>query len=133
MSRESLSYWESTVVMFELVLMKFRKLKRLYQKNEKLDLHKTLIFSLFKSFPILLASSTGQKLLLHLHKLNLVHRATRLINTNYLKLCNILLQIWCSVLIHNLLHYMKFGKVSATPYYNYSLLCLCILLLDVFF
>ena len=50
------------LVMFALVFMNFRKLRRLYRENKKLDLHKTLIFSLFKSFPILLASSTGQKL-----------------------------------------------------------------------
>ena len=29
-----------------------------------------------------------------------------------------------------MLYYMKFGRVSATPYYNYSLLCM--LLLDIF-
>ena len=33
--------------------------------------------------------------------------------------------------IHNLLYYMKFGRVSATPYCNYSLLC--VLSLDVYF
>ena len=32
--------------------------------------------------------------------------------------------------MHNLLYYMKFGRVSATPYSNYSLVC--ILLLDTF-
>ena len=34
------------------------------------------------------------------------------------------------VVIHNLLYYIKFGWVSATPYCNYSLLC--ILLSEVF-
>ena len=34
------------------------------------------------------------------------------------------------VVIRKLLYYMKFGRVSATPYCNYSLQC--ILLLDVF-
>ena len=49
------------LVMYGLVFMKFRKLRNLCQDNKKLDFHKTLIFSLFKSFPILLASSTEQK------------------------------------------------------------------------
>ena len=34
------------------------------------------------------------------------------------------------VALSNLLHYMEFGRVSATRYSNHSLLC--ILLLDVF-
>ena len=46
-----------------------------------------------------------------------------------------LLKIYCfkfdvHVVIHNFLYYMKFIRVSATPYSNYSLLC--ILLLKVF-
>ena len=46
-----------------------------------------------------------------------------------------LLKIYCfkfdvHVAIHNFLYYMKFIRVSATPYSNYSLLC--ILLLKVF-
>ena len=49
------------LVMFALVFMNFRKLSSLCRENKKLDFHKTLIFSLFKSFPILLGSSTGQK------------------------------------------------------------------------
>ena len=56
------------LVMFGLIFMKFRKLRKLRslcRENKKLDLHKTLIFSLFKSFPILLASSIGQKLFGH--------------------------------------------------------------------
>ena len=32
--------------------------------------------------------------------------------------------------MHNLLYFMKFGTVSDTPYFNYSLLCM--LVLDVF-
>ena len=52
------------LVMFDLIFMKFRKLRSLYRENKKLNLHKTLIFSLFKSFPILLASSIGQNLFL---------------------------------------------------------------------
>ena len=47
--------------MFGLVFMKFKKLTSLYQENKKLDLHETLMFLLFKSFPILLASLIGQK------------------------------------------------------------------------
>ena len=50
------------LVMFGFVFMKFRKLKSLCWENKKLDLHKTLIFSPFTSFPTLLASSIGQKL-----------------------------------------------------------------------
>ena len=50
------------LVMFALVFKKFRKLRSLCRENKKLNLRKTLIFSLFKSFPILLASSIGQKL-----------------------------------------------------------------------
>ena len=34
------------------------------------------------------------------------------------------------VVINNLLYYMKFGRVSATSYCNYSLLCIA--LLDLF-
>ena len=55
---------------------------------------------------------------------------------NFLKLCNTLFLIWCIrcytqfVVIHNLLHYMNFRRVSATSYSNYSLLCT--LLLEVF-
>ena len=30
--------------MFDLVFMKFGKLKSLHQQNEKIDLHKTLVF-----------------------------------------------------------------------------------------
>ena len=52
------------LVMFDLIFMKFRKLRSLYRENKKLNLHKTLIFSLFKSFSILLASSIGQNLFL---------------------------------------------------------------------
>ena len=47
---------------FVLAFMKFRKLRSLCRENKKLDLHKTLIFSLFKSFVILLTPSIGQKL-----------------------------------------------------------------------
>ena len=56
----------------------------------------------------------------------------KLIYVNYLKLCNTLhcFKFDVYVVIHNLLCYMKFGRVSATPHCNYSLLC--ILLLDVF-
>ena len=36
--------------MFGLVFMKIRKLKSLHQENKKLDLHKTKVFSLHKSF-----------------------------------------------------------------------------------
>ena len=50
------------LVMFALVFKKFRKLRSLCRENKKLNLRKTLIFSLFKSFPILLASSIGKKL-----------------------------------------------------------------------
>ena len=46
-----------------------------------------------------------------------------------------LLKIYCfkfdvNVVIHNFLYYMKFIRISAIPYSNYSLLC--ILLLKVF-
>ena len=63
------------LVMFGFVFMKFRKLKSLCWENKKLDLHKTLIFSPFTSFPTLLASSIGQKLFSKnwcAYKLNLV-------------------------------------------------------------
>ena len=50
------------LVTLGLVFRKFRTLRSLCRENKKLGLHKTLIFSLFKSFPILLASSIGQKL-----------------------------------------------------------------------
>ena len=56
----------------------------------------------------------------------------KLIYVNYLKLRNTLhcFKFDVYVVIHNLLYYMKFGRVSASPHCNYSLLC--ILLLDVF-
>ena len=41
------------LVIFGLVFMKFRKLRRLYRENKKLNLHKTQIFSLFRSSPFL--------------------------------------------------------------------------------
>ena len=50
------------LVMFGLVFTKFRKLRSLYRENKKLDFHKTLVFTMFKPFPILLASSFGQML-----------------------------------------------------------------------
>ena len=36
--------------MFGLVFMKFRKLRSPYQENKKLDLHRSLIFSMFDTF-----------------------------------------------------------------------------------
>ena len=56
----------------------------------------------------------------------------KLIYVNYLKLWNTLhcFKFDVYLVIQNLLYYMKFGRVSATPHCNYSLLC--ILLLDVF-
>ena len=50
------------LVMLALVFMKFRKLRSLFRENQKLDLYKTLNFSLFKLFPVLLVSSIGQNL-----------------------------------------------------------------------
>ena len=56
----------------------------------------------------------------------------KLIYVNYLKLCNTLhcFKFDAYVVIHNLMCYIKFGRVSATPHCNYSLPC--ILLFDVF-
>ena len=56
----------------------------------------------------------------------------KLIYVDYLKLYNTLhcFKFDVYVVIHNLLHYMKFGRVSATPHCNHSLLCIS--LLDVF-
>ena len=63
-----------------------------------------------------------------LYKLNAIPRGMKLIDINYLKLCNTLLQIWCTRCYKQ---FVVFGTVSAAPYYNYSLLC--ILLLDKFY
>ena len=102
------------LVTFVLVSVKFRKLRSLYGENKKLDLHKT---SLFMPFPILWASSVEQKLFLK--------------NCSIVKLWNTLcFEFELYVVMLNLLHYIKLGKVSATPYCNYSLLYF--LLLDIF-
>ena len=102
------------LVTFVLVSVKFRKLRSLYGENKKLDLHKT---SLFMPFPILWASSVEQKLFLK--------------NCSIVKLWNTLcFEFELHVAMLNLLHYIKLGKVSATPYCNYSLLYF--LLLDIF-
>ena len=102
------------LVTFVLVSVKFRKLRSLYGENKKLDLHKT---SLFMPFPILWASSVEQKLFLK--------------NCSIVKLWNTLcFEFELYVAMLNLLHYIKLGKVSATPYCNYSLLYF--LLLDIF-
>ena len=50
------------LVMFGLICMKFKKLRSLCRENKKLDPHQTQIVLLFKPFPILWASSIGQKL-----------------------------------------------------------------------
>ena len=50
------------LVMYGLRFMKFRKLRSICQEKKKLDLQKTKVFSLLKLFPILWASSVGQKL-----------------------------------------------------------------------
>ena len=114
--------------------MKFRKLRSFYRENKKLDFTKTLIFSLFKQFysnGLFNWTKTVFKKLTYIKSTSL-SGGTSLIDINYWKLCNTMLQIWCirSVVIQNLLYYMNFERVSATPYYNYFLLC--ILLLDVF-
>ena len=86
------------LVMFGLVFMKFRKLRSLYRENKKLNFHKTLIFLLFKSFPVLLASwqtLSSKNWYIYIYKFNLVSRGTRLIDINYLKLCNTLFQLRC--------------------------------------
>ena len=102
------------LVTFVLVSVKFRKLRSLYRENKKLDLHKT---SLFMPFPILWASSVEQKLFSK--------------NCSIVKLWNTLcFEFELYVVMLNLLHYIKLGKVSATPYCNYSLLYF--LLLDIF-
>ena len=102
------------LVTFVLVSVKFRKLRSLYRENKKLDLHKT---SLFMPFPILWASSVEQKLFLK--------------NCSIVKLWNTLcFEFELYVVMLNLLHYIKLGKVSATPYCNYSLLYF--LLLEIF-
>ena len=102
------------LVTFVLVSVKFRKLRSLYGENKKLDLHKT---SLFMPLPILWASSVEQKLFLK--------------NCSIVKLWNTLcFEFELYVVMLNLLHYIKLGKVSATPYCNYSLLYF--LLLDIF-
>ena len=46
-------------------------------------------------WPLQLDKSCFQKIDLYKH--NLVPRRTRLIDINYIKLCNTLLQIWCSI------------------------------------
>ena len=66
------------LIMFGLVFMKLRKLRSLFRENEKLDPRKTLMFSLFKSFPILWTSSVRQKLF------------SKNWSRNYLKFCNTL-------------------------------------------
>ena len=74
------------------------KIEKPLPRKQKLHLHKSLIFSLSKSFLILMAYSIGQKPFSKnwsISKLNLVSRGTRLIDINYLRLCNTLLQIWC--------------------------------------
>ena len=102
------------LVTFVLVSVKFRKLRSLYRENKKIDLHET---SLFMPFPILWASSVEQKLFSK--------------NCSIVKLWNTLcFEFELYVVMLNLLHYIKLGKVSATPYCNYSLLYF--LLLDIF-
>ena len=102
------------LVMFGPVFMKLRKLRSLYWENKKLDFHKTLIFSLFKSFPILLVSSIGQTLFSKNWSIETQPRSQGE-EVDWYKLLKIVIyifQIWCTVVIHhNLLYYMKFGRV----------------------
>ena len=78
------------LVMFALVFMNFRKLRSLI--SIKLRYFHYLSHSLFY-WALQLDKSCFQKI--DLYKLNLVPRGTRLIDINYLKLYNTLLQTWC--------------------------------------
>ena len=114
------------LVKFGLLFMRSRKLRSLYQENEKLDLHKTFIFSGFKTFlrPLQLDKSLFQKI--YLYKLNLVPRGTGLTDVNYIKLCNTNL----SNLMYSLLYTTYFTICNLE---EYKLLLTIIILYCVFY
>ena len=101
--------------LFQLVFMKFRKLRSFCKKKKKKSLisiklwyFHSLSHCLFY-WPLQLNKSHLQKI--DLYKRSLISRGTRLIDINYLRLCNALLELDVFVVIHNLFYYIKFGKV----------------------